>query len=687
MNLLDLFVKIGVEDKASDTVDKTSKTIQSKLSTAAKVGTAAMAALAAGTVALTKGLTDAVTASAQYGDTVDKTSQKLGVSAEAYQKWDYVMNVSGTSMQNMSMGLKTLTNQLDNAANGSTDAQEKFAKLGISMEDIGSMSREELFEKAIRGFQGMADSTERAALANDLFGRSGQELTPLFNMSIEQTEELMAATEEYGMIMSDDAVKASAAFVDAQTTLDKTMSGVRNKLTAEFMPALTDVMTGFTEMFGGKLEQGLERVQTAIQSAIDKVAASAPSVLAAGLKLAVAIANGIAKGVPNMLRQVAALVRNLVNEIKGGSRSMLKGAGELFMEIGKAVIQVLPDISASLFELVMTLVGELVENAPEMLAGGIELFATLATAVSEAAGRVLTALGTMLGNLVAAVAAKAGEMLAAAGTLLQGLIDGIMGKDTEATEAARKIVDGIIQGIVSLFGKFIEVGGKIVTNIASGIGNFFGNLFGLGIDMSNEVARGVDNGGSAVKSAGGALTGDLADGMNGNSGAAWGAGQSVAGSARDGAGSVSLYGVGASAVDGLARGILDNIWRGANAAVQLGLSVANSANSVLEVNSPSKVFMRLGESVDEGFAMGIERGGSDVVDAMNGVADSVFDAANGGVDFGAAYGAAYETAAAMTPVNVSVGQMVVREEADVNRIAEQLYDLTTMRTGARLWSL
>ena len=42
----------------------------------------------------------------------------------------------------------------------------------------------------------MADSTDRAALANDLFGKSGQNLTPLFNETAESTAELMKAAED-----------------------------------------------------------------------------------------------------------------------------------------------------------------------------------------------------------------------------------------------------------------------------------------------------------------------------------------------------------------------------------------------------------------------------------------------------------------------------------------------------------
>lgn len=205
------------------------------------VGVAKGAAVVAAAVAATVGaVMAAVNATAEWGDTIDKQSQKVGLSAKAYQEWDYVLNRSGTSMQNMNVGLKTLTNKMDDAKNGSKDAQKMFEKLGITMDDLGKMSREDLFEATIKGMQNMGDSTERAALANDLFGRSGQELAPVFNMTNEETEELIKNVNELGGIMSEEAVKASADYEDAMLDFKMATQGVRNSIALSLMPTITD---------------------------------------------------------------------------------------------------------------------------------------------------------------------------------------------------------------------------------------------------------------------------------------------------------------------------------------------------------------------------------------------------------------------------------------------------------------
>ena len=98
---------------------------------AAIAGTALAAWLAVGGHALKQGIKD----TAAYGDNVDKMSQKIGFSAEEYQKWDYVLKRAGTDVGKMAPVMKTLSNA---AANNS----EAFQKLGISQEQVSKMSQE-----------------------------------------------------------------------------------------------------------------------------------------------------------------------------------------------------------------------------------------------------------------------------------------------------------------------------------------------------------------------------------------------------------------------------------------------------------------------------------------------------------------------------------------------------------------
>ena len=90
MNLFELFVKIGVDDQASDKVSKLSIKIGNGLKTGAKIGRAAIGAASAGISALTKKSIENYAEYEQLVGGVDthfkNSSKKLqGYAAEAYK--------------------------------------------------------------------------------------------------------------------------------------------------------------------------------------------------------------------------------------------------------------------------------------------------------------------------------------------------------------------------------------------------------------------------------------------------------------------------------------------------------------------------------------------------------------------------------------------------------------------------
>lgn len=68
-----------------------------------------------------------------------------------------------------------------------------------------------------------------------------------------------------------------------------------------------------------------------------------------------------------------------------------------------------------------------------------------------------------------------------------------------------------------------------------------------------------------------------------------------------------FYSAGSYLVTGFVNGIRDNIYRAQLAAIKMADDTESAARSELHINSPSKVFRKIGAGVPEGFAQGIER--------------------------------------------------------------------------------
>ena len=168
-------------------------------------------------------------------DEIDKMSQKIGISAEAYQEWGAVLEHCGASVNSLQPVMKTLANQAQSGA-------EEFQKLGISQQEVATLSQEDLFGRVIEGLQGMEEGTERTAIASKLLGRGATEMGALLNTSADETQAMRDRLHELGGVMSDDAVKQGAKFQDSLTDLKASFKGASNSLLVELLPAFTDFM-------------------------------------------------------------------------------------------------------------------------------------------------------------------------------------------------------------------------------------------------------------------------------------------------------------------------------------------------------------------------------------------------------------------------------------------------------------
>jgi len=158
---------------------------------------------------------------------------------------------------------------LSTAAQNGADA---FNELGLSEEFVRSASPEDLLQATIYALSNMEAGTKRTALATQLLGRSATDLAPLFNEGTAAIEEQMKMCEQYGMVLSDEAIANSAAFNDSLTTLQSTFTGVKNRVLSDLMPAFTDIMDGLSGIITGqddanqKFEQGLNELVSQIEN-------------------------------------------------------------------------------------------------------------------------------------------------------------------------------------------------------------------------------------------------------------------------------------------------------------------------------------------------------------------------------------------------------------------------------------
>ena len=453
----------GPSDKAGqESGSKFGSSFGSKMKSGLMVAGAGIAAfgVAAG-AAFGKSISDA----SQYGDHVDKMSQKIGFSAEGFQKWDYVLQRAGTSIDSMAPVMKTLSN-------AAVSNSEAFQQLGISQEDVANMSQEELFGKTIEALSGMEEGTERTALASKLLGRGASELAPLINGGTDAIKEQMDMADKYGMVMSDDGVKASADFVDAQTTLQMTMTGLKNRLTAEFLPACTDVTNGIAKMFSGDMS-GLEDIKKGIGEFVGSIAEHVPAMIQKGGELFVGFIQGLAEKIPELATTAAEAIRNFAENFgqdsEGGSELIAK-AGELMFSLGSALMEAASVLIPAVVELIWNFFSE---------TDWLGLSLSVAQSLFDGFLDILPQAVEFIGNFVSNVL----DLMGFSGLAdnVRSLFEDIKSKITTPIESAKGIVDSAVSKIKGFFPISI---GRILDNISLPHFEVYGGEFPYGIGGS-----------------------------------------------------------------------------------------------------------------------------------------------------------------------------------------------------------
>lgn len=515
---------------ASSAGDKAGNTAGSAFGGGLKKGLAvagaATAAVAGATAAAGKAFIDAAGDVAAYGDNIDKMSQKVGISAEAYQEWDFIAQHSGTSMESLKTSFKTM-------ANAAQDGKEEFKTLGLSLDEVKNMSTEDLFSAVISGLQGMEEGTERTAVASALLGKGATELGALLNTSASDTEAMRQQVHDLGGVMSNEAVKDAAAYQDSLQNLQTGLTGLKNNMIAEFLPGVTTVMDGLTAIVSGDSEGGLAVVEQGINDFVSNLTELAPKMLEIGasilqsfgqailvnlpalleaglpiimelgqgiidhlpeifdvsLQILLAVVNGISSNLDALIPAAVDAILTIVDSLIDNVDLMIDAAIALILGLAEGLISALPQLIERIPEIVIKIGSTLIENAPKILDAAIQLIVMLAKGLFEA-------LPQLLGQLP---------------ELIMAIVNGVIGLAGQMLEAGKELVAGIWEGIKSAWGKLVEdvkdLGGKLVDSVkgffkigspsklfADEVGQWIPEGIAVGIDANAEsVSESVDD--------------------------------------------------------------------------------------------------------------------------------------------------------------------------------------------------
>lgn len=381
MNLMDLFVKISVDDQASSQVETIGSKLKGGLVTAAKVGAASVAAAGTAIVAIGK---QAIEQYAEYEQLVGGVETLFKQSADTVM--GYAENAYKTAGLSANEYMNTVTSFsafLLQSLGGDTESAAKYADMAITdMSDNANKmgTSMEMIQNAYQGF-----AKQNYTMLDNLklgYGGTKEEMQRLLEdaeklsgieYDISSYADIVDAIHVVQTEMGITGTTAKEASTTIQGSLASMKSAWKNLLTgvaddnADFeglvnnfvdslvvtgeniIPRINTVIQGLTQLI-------TQASQTIIPLAVDTLLQNLPSIVAAGMDMVLAIVNGILDNIDLLIDCTLDLIDVVVDKLIENLPKLIEGGIKLTLALASGIIKAIPQLVAKLPQLIVSVI-------------------------------------------------------------------------------------------------------------------------------------------------------------------------------------------------------------------------------------------------------------------------------------------------------------------------------------------
>lgn len=164
--------------------------------------------------------------SVEAADRLNDLSKRTGIAIEQISAFNYVAKLSGTSIESFTTGIRSMQQNMAQAASGAKEAQESFRKLGVNFQELRNLSPDQQFTILADKIDSLESPAERTAAAMAVFGRAGQELIPVMEGGAESIREMLAEAGKMGAVFSEEEALKIEGFNDKIDSLKMGIEGL-----------------------------------------------------------------------------------------------------------------------------------------------------------------------------------------------------------------------------------------------------------------------------------------------------------------------------------------------------------------------------------------------------------------------------------------------------------------------------
>ncbi|MGM0216345.1 phage tail protein [Enterococcus sp. AZ109] len=322
-------------------------------------------------------------------------------------------------------------------------------------------------------------------------------------------------------------------------------------------------MTGMIAIIATKGPEVINGLVTSITTALPALIASGAQILTSLMGAittniepiftgAVAIISSLIEGVIAALPQLMPAALQMIEALAIG---LIEAAPQLMIQGLNLLLAIVQGISQNTDQIVQTVTNVLTTFAegittylPTIFAKGVEILVTLASAIAKTVVQLIPVAISIIYQLLSTIGEKMAEVVNTGGAVVGSLIQGLLEKLPQMIESGVRLMQGFIQSIADKISAVKEKAREVVSNLVAKIREAGSNMAAAGRDLVNGFIDGI---GSMISSV-------------------------------------------------------------VNKAAELASAAVNKVKEFLRIQSPSRVFRKIGEYTGQGFILGMDSMISDV---------------------------------------------------------------------------
>lgn len=432
MNLMDLFVKIGVDDQASSKVSRITDSIGNGLKTAAKIGTAAVSLVSTGVVALTK---MSIEQFAQYEQLAGGVEKLFAVNSNRVKQY----------------------------------ANKAYKEAGMSANE---------YLETVTGFSaslisGLGGDTKKAAEIANIAIKDMADNANTFGTDIESIKTTYAAFAKQNFTLLDN-LKLGYGGTQAEMARLINDSGVLGDAIEVTAESVKDVPFDKIILAINKIQKNLKITGTTAKESSKTIAGSWSSTKAAWKNLLTGMADDTQDFevlVGNVVESTSSLAENVVPRVEkafNGVVKFIEGFAPIVADaLPTVVTETLPRLVNSAADILDTLLTAIVDNADKIATGALAIVGTLLNVIFEQAPKILDAGLEMLITLVEGLASNADKVVPKVIEVILKMVDILTNPETlrRLLEASMILIVAIGQGLIEALPQLLIELPQIITTM------------------------------------------------------------------------------------------------------------------------------------------------------------------------------------------------------------------------------